>query len=109
MSTDNNPFAAPDARKFQVRCDADTSGRFCVGTDSLIVHVGQRIFQDGAEDMWDSVSIYTKEHEDGSLVLQVLISNPDWDEPLQIASIRSRPGDRNSLTPLRCNLNHTPA
>jgi len=35
----------------------------------------------------------SKEDEDGTLVIRVVVFNPDWDEPLQIANIKSRPQD----------------
>jgi hypothetical protein len=38
-----------------------------------------------------------------------VVFNPDWDEPLQIACMRSRPGDTTGLTPLGCNLDHVAA
>lgn len=56
--------------------------------------------------MWDSVAVEGKEDQDGTLVVRVLVFNPDWDEPLQIASIRSRPRDPDFLSALGCNLNH---
>jgi hypothetical protein len=43
--------------------------------------------------MWDSVAIESTVQQDGTLVLRVIVFNPDWDEPLQIASIRSRTQD----------------
>ena len=36
----------------------------------------------------------------------VLVFNPDWDEALQIASIKSRPQDGGCDTALGCNLDH---
>jgi hypothetical protein len=90
----------------RVSCEAEKAGRFLVETDSLWVRVGQRVLRDGAQEMWDSVAVEGKKEQDGTLVVRVLIFNPDWDEPLQIASIRSRPQDLESLTPLGCNLDH---
>jgi hypothetical protein len=84
----------------QVRC------RLTVGPNSLSVCIGQRVRVDGIEEMWDSVGVYAQEEEDGSLVVRVLVFNPDWDEALQIACIRSRPGDAAGLTALGCNLDH---
>jgi hypothetical protein len=52
------------------------------------------------------VGVYAQEEEGGSLVVRVLVFNPDWDEALQIACIRSRPGDVAGLTALGCNLDH---
>jgi hypothetical protein len=35
------------------------------------------------------------------------VFNPDWDEPLQIACIRSRPGETSTNgAALKCNLDH---
>lgn len=56
--------------------------------------------------MWDSVAIEIAAEQDGTLVLRVIVFNPDGHEPLQIASIRSGPQDLQSLTPLGCNLDH---
>jgi len=61
---------------------------------------------DGAEEIWHSVGVYAKEDEDGTLVIRVLVFNPDWDEPLQIASIRSQPQEGDCNTALGCNLDH---
>lgn len=70
------------------------------------VRVAQSIRRRGTEEMWDSVAIESMAEPDGTLVLRVIVFNPDWDEPLQIASIRSRPRDLDSLTPLGCNSDH---
>lgn len=47
-----------------------------------------------------------KEEEDGTLVIQVLVFNPDWEEALQIASIKSRPYDARCEAAVGCNLGH---
>jgi hypothetical protein len=39
--------------------------------------------------MWDSVIIQSKEEGDEPAV-RVLVCHPGWDEPLQVACIRSR-------------------
>lgn len=96
----------PPSRRFRLSCDAGNSGKFQADTDSLWVRVGQRIRRRGTEEMWDSVAIESTTEQDGTLVLRVVVFNPDWDEPLQIASIRSRPQDLESLTPLGYNLDH---
>ena len=44
--------------------------------------------------------------EDGTLSVRILVFNADWDEPLQVACIRSRPLDAECLTVLGCNLEH---
>ncbi len=79
-------------RRFQVGCDAGGAGRFCAGTDSLSVKVGLRVERDGVEEIWDAVVVLCQEESDGILAVRVLLCNLDWDEPLQIACVRSRPG-----------------
>ena len=86
-------LGAKDDRKFEVECRAGKAGQLRVGTDTVCVKVGQRVRMDGAEEIWHSVGVYAKEDEGGNLVIRVLVFNPDWDEPLQIASITSRPRD----------------
>jgi hypothetical protein len=93
---------------FRVNCNADEAGRFLVETDSLWVRVGQRVLRQGTQEMWDSVAVEGKKEQDGTCVVRILVFNPDWDEPLQIACIRSRPHDPECLTPLGCNLDHVP-
>lgn len=92
--------------QFEVQCSAGKSGALRVGAESLSVQVGQRIRKDGAEQIWHSVSVYAAEDKNGDLLIRVVISNPDWDEPLQIARITSRPGDASCKTSLGCNLDH---
>ena len=91
---------------FLVDCDASPAGRFRATAGSAWIKVGQRVQRHGTQEMWDSVAVEGKEEEDGTLVVRVIVFNPDWDEPLQIASIRSRPRDLDSLSALGCNLNH---
>jgi hypothetical protein len=101
-------LAAEDVRKFDVHCNAGAAGELRVGAESLSVKIGQRVRMDDAEGMWHSVWVYAEQDENGSLVIRVLVSNPDWDEPLQIACITSRPGDGDCQTALGCNLDHVP-
>jgi hypothetical protein len=96
----------PPTPGFRVSCDAGKTGKFQAETDSLWVRVGQRVLREGAEEVWDSIVVEGKKEQDGAWVVRVLVFNPDWDEPLQIASIRSRPHDPECLTPLGCNLDH---
>jgi len=77
-------MAAPDRRKFQVRCDAGSSGRFEAGTDTLSVRVGQRMRTGKEEEMWDSVQILCKEQSDGSLTVEVIACHPDWKKQKQL-------------------------
>lgn len=97
---------AANERGFRVDCDAGPAGRFRANANSVWVKVGQRIQRRGSQEMWASVAVETQQAQDGTLVVRVIIFNPDWDEPLQIASIRSRPDDPDSLSALGCNLNH---
>ena len=93
--------------QFQVSCKAADENRFCVGTESVSVTVGQLIQRHGRAEMWDSVGVYAQEDRDRTLVVRVMVFNPDWDEPLQIACIRSRPGEASTNgAALGCNLDH---
>jgi len=93
-------------KQFQVSCEAGTENNFSVGTESLSVRVGQCIRRGASEQMWNSVGVYGEEDKEGNLVVRVLVFNPDWDRPLQIAAIKSRPSDEACSTPLGCNLDH---
>ena len=95
-----------EEQQFEVACRAGEAGSLVVGSESLSIQIGQRLLREGSSEMWHSVAIYANEEEDGSLVIRVLVSNPDWDEPLQIARITSRPGDATCRTALGCNLDH---
>ena len=106
MATKGSVPKVKDSRKFEILCDAGKRGKLHVGAEFLSVQLGQRILRNGKEEIWHSIGIYAKEDEQGSLVVRVLVSNPDWDEPLQIASITSRPGDIGCQTALGCDLNH---
>ncbi len=89
---------------FSVRCEA-RSNALSLG-QNLSFSVSQRIRMQGVEQTWDTVTIQCGEEHDGTLSVKIVISNPDWDGPLQIANLRSRPSDSNSLTALGCNLDH---
>ena len=105
----NPKLELPDPRDdkgFQLNCKAASAGAFRVGTDSLTLTVAQRVRRNGVEEMWDSIGIYAEEDPDGTLIVRVLVFNPEWDEPLQIACIRSRPQDVSCFTPLGCSLDH---
>ncbi len=92
---------------FQVSCKATGENRFCVGTDSVSVTVGQLTQLEDGERIWDSVGVYAQEDGDGRLVIRVMVFNPDWDEPLQIACICSRTGEASTNeAAFRCNLDH---
>ena len=72
----------------------------------LCLHVGQLIRRNDREEIWDAVIVRCDEQTDGTLVVRVIVSNPDWEERVQIACIQSRPGDSTSMTALACNLDH---
>jgi hypothetical protein len=96
----------PDKQKFKVRCQAgDSDHQPELASDSVLVQIEQRIRRDGKEEMWVSLQVKCDEKEDGSLAVQVVIYNPDWDEPLRIASIQSNPKSASAPAPvLRCDL-----
>jgi hypothetical protein len=102
--TETNTLA--NERAFLVSCGAGKAGQFRVETNTVWIRVGQCISRRGLEEIWDSVAIESSAQQDGTLILRVIVFNPDWDEPLQIASIPSRPHDPDSLTALGCNLDH---
>jgi hypothetical protein len=106
MQKNVNVLTAKDTPKFEVHCRAGDAGELCVGAESVSIKVGQRLRRDGGQEIWHSVGVYAKEEEDGTLVVQVLVFNPDWDEGLQIASIKSRPLDVDCSAALGCNLDH---
>lgn len=99
-----NLYTAPECRKFEVRCHADNSGHLEVASDAASVRIGQRVRKNGKEEFWGSLLVECKEHDDGSLTVEVVVFHPDWDEPLRIASIQSNPSDDNAPEPiLRCD------
>lgn len=95
-----------DNRRFEVECRAGNAGGLRVGSESVCVKVGQRVRMDGAEQIWHSVEVFAQQDDNGNLVIRVLVFHPDWDEALQIASIKSRPWDGDCQTALGCNLDH---
>jgi hypothetical protein len=105
----DRPKSDPEPRQlqqFRAKCSADGGDSVCTATKQLSVWIGERIRRQGAEEMWHAVAVHCREEDDGTLVVQILIFNPDWDEALQIACLRSCPADPASLTPLGCNLDH---
>jgi len=100
-----NTSKSLDNQKFKVRCHAGDSDHHELASDSVLVQIEQRIRREGREEMWVSLQVKCHEKEDGSLAVQVVVCNPDWDEPLRIASIQSNPQNGNSADPvLRCDL-----
>ncbi len=94
-----------DQLKFQVNCDAGDHGQLRVASESLVVNVGQTIVRDGRIEIWDSVVVKCSEDQDGTCIVQVLLCNPDWEEPMQLACLRSYPDSGSpSQVPLFCHL-----
>jgi hypothetical protein len=56
--------------------------------------------------MWESIAIESTKQPDPTLILRVIVFNPDRDEPQQIASIRCHPHDPETLPALGRNLDH---
>lgn len=99
-------MGSENQRVFDVRVEEGREDSGSAGAASISVRVSQRIRKSQSTRMWNSVTVYGSQEQDGTLMLRVLVFNPDWDSPLQIACIRSRPEDQECLTPLGCNLDH---
>lgn len=92
---------------FRVKCDAGGAGRFRSEAKRASITVGQRIMRDGAEEMWDSVVVLCHEEEEGALAIRVVLCHPDWEEPREIACLRSWVGPTVPGSPaLECHLGH---
>ncbi len=99
-----NANGGSECGKFEVRCHARNAGHLEVASDSVSLRIGQRVGNDGKEEFWGSLLVECKERDDGSLVVEVVVFHPDWDEPLRIASIQSDPSDKNGPEPaIRCD------
>ena len=77
-----------------------------ISADLLWFRIEQCIRGAGRLEMWNSLSVYCGQEPSGALLVRVVVFNPNWDGPLQIAAIRSWPNDPSNLTPLACNLDH---
>lgn len=77
-------------RPFYVKSDAGAAGSFSASADQIFVTVSQRVLRDGKEQIWDCVVVHSNTELDGTLRTRVLLCNPDWDEPLEIANVESR-------------------
>jgi hypothetical protein len=98
--------AAPADSPFHVSLQAGKIGSCELNPNVLSVQLAQNVLRSNAQEMWNSVSIFCEKEASGALVVRVMVFNPDWDGALQIAELRSWPGDESSLTPLGCNLDH---
>ena len=93
--------------KFEVRCHAGNAGILEVASDSVSVRIGQRICREGKQELWGSLLVECKEQGDGSLAVEVVVFHPDWDEPVRVASLQSRPCGLSPGEPaFRCDLEH---
>lgn len=95
----------PNGAVFVVRCEP-RHPESSYTSPGLSVLVSQWIRRNRREELWNSVIVRCDEEADGTMAVRVIVANPDWDQQVQIACLRSRPGDAKSLTPLACNLNH---
>ena len=77
-------------RPFIVRCNAGSDGYFNASAQKLSLTVSQQISRNGSLESWDSVLVLADRYG-ASLVVRVLVCHPDWDEPLQIATVESLP------------------
>jgi hypothetical protein len=105
------PFLEQSAKqscgKFEVRCHAGSAGHLEVASDSVSVRIGQRICREGKQELWGSLLVECKEQGDGSLAVEVVVFHPDWDEPVRVASLQSRPcGLSPGEAALSCDLEH---
>ncbi len=91
-------------KSFEVRCRPEQRRNTLLSDFDLSISVGQLVRGEGAERMWDSVIIRCGEEKDGTLAVRVFVSNPDWEELLQVACLRSKPCDPASFTTLVASL-----
>src|SRR5580704_2506743 len=96
---------AKDNRLFQIDCSAEPTGSFRAGADRLSLRIGQRIRRLGAEQIWDSVIVEASNDGD-DLTIRVLLCHPDWDEPIEIACIRSAQDTARRGQPIECHPEH---
>lgn len=103
-----NPHATDwrdSAGAFTVRC-TPRHPQAPYTSPGLLLSVSQWIRKQGQEELWDSVIVRCDEETDGTMTVRVIVSNPGWEHRLQIACIRSRPGDQQPVMALACNFDH---
>ena len=86
--------------KFEVHCDASPNGQLRVKNHALSVAVSQSISRNKTQEVWQSVLIICEEDQNGTLTTKIIVCHPDWDQNLQIASIRSRILDQGKTSPI---------
>ena len=93
--------------KFEVSCHAGVVGHLEAVSDSASIRIGQRVCNKGKDEYWSSLLVECREHDDGSLAVEVVVYHPDWDEPVRIACIQSNAACANGAGPsVRCDLEH---
>ena len=91
-----------DNRLFQIDCSAEPTGSFRAGADRLSLRIGQRIRRLGAEEILESVIVQAG-NDHGDLTIRVFLCHPDWDEPIEIACIRSAQDAAKRGQPIECH------
>jgi hypothetical protein len=89
-------------RAFQIDCSAEPIGSFRAGADRLSVRIAQRIWRLGVEEIWDSIIVQSS-HKGDDLMIRVFVCHPDWDEPIEIACIRSAQDAAKRGQPIECH------
>ena len=78
--------------QFEVRCDATPHGQLHVKSENVSIAISQAVNKNEKEENWQSVLVICEKSADGSLTTKIIVCHPDWDQSLQIASIRSGQG-----------------
>jgi hypothetical protein len=76
--------------KFKVYCKAGDVGSLSAICESISIVLGQALNRHDKQEMWESVHIKCEQSEDGSLLVEIVVFHPDWEEPIRIASLKSR-------------------
>lgn len=88
---------------FRVHREGGENNSFAVAANSLTVTVGQPVLRRGIVGFGEYLPAKGSRWQ---FVPRRFVLNPNWDEPLRIASIRSRPQDGACLTTLGRCLGH---
>ena len=87
---------------FRIHCNAGAAGSLSAATERLSVTIGQRIVRWGSVQIWDGLLILANQQGDGTLLTRVLLCNPAWDEPVEIAAIESNVETTEIRVPRSC-------
>ena len=77
---------------FRIHCDAAGSAGLDVGADQASIILGQKVQRNGTQELWDFVLILAKKGDNGQLETRIVLCHPDWDDPIELASIESSRG-----------------